>query len=77
MIHYLILGDDGLLGGYERADVLLADYAEHSKHDDKPRMIWRLTKGLATRYAPSSIDEVREDLAEIQMRGVDYLGRCA
>lgn len=59
-LKYLILGSDGEIGGYERADILLCDLATH----DQPLAIWKRTESLQTKYAPSSIDEVRADLAE-------------
>lgn len=62
MLNYLVLGKDGSLGGYDRADILLCDYAVHSKADEKPLAIWRRADSLETRFAPSSIDEVKADL---------------
>jgi len=59
---YLVLGFDGSIGGYERADILLCDYAVHSKVDHLPRAIWRRTDSMQAIFAPSSIDEVRRDL---------------
>lgn len=70
MIHYLVLDQNGVLGGYERADILLCDYAVHSKADQPPKAIWRRTDELQTRFAPSSIDEVKLDLA------LEQAGRC-
>lgn len=55
---YLILGQDGSIGGYERADILLCDLARN----EKPQAIWRRTDELQTRFAPSSVDEVKRDM---------------
>lgn len=55
---YLILGQDGSIGGYDRADILLCDLATN----ETPQAIWRRTDSLQTRFAPSSVDEVRADL---------------
>lgn len=60
MLNYLILGQDGSLGGYERADVLLCDLATN----EEPKAIWRRTDELPSRFAPSSVDEVRRDMEE-------------
>jgi hypothetical protein len=59
---YLVLGEDGSIGGYTRADILLCDYAVHSKDDQLPKAIWRRTDSLQSVFAPSSIDEVKRDL---------------
>lgn len=58
MTNYLVLGSDGQLGGYERADILLCDLATH----DEPQAIWRRTGGLQCQFAPSSVDEIRVDM---------------
>lgn len=63
MLNYLVMGQDGAIGGYDRADILLCDYAVHSRADHKPLAIWRRTDELQSRFAPSSLDEVRADLA--------------
>lgn len=55
MVNFIVLGKDGVLGGYERADVLLADVAVNGE----PQAIWRRTNEMRTRFAPSSVAEVR------------------
>lgn len=58
---YLVLGKDGSIGGYDRADVLLCDLATN----ETPQAIWRRTDSLQTRFAPSSVDEVKRDLVAV------------
>lgn len=72
-MNYLILGQDGSIGGYERADILLCDLATN----EAPQAIWRRTDELQTRFAPSSVDEVRADAAayntQIVSRWIDEI----
>lgn len=75
MVNYLVLGNDGLIGGYERADILLCDLAEHSKRSDAPLAIWRRTESLQIRYAPSSEIEVRADM-EADYRAENICKEC-
>lgn len=71
MLNYLILGQDGSLGGYERADVLLCDLATN----EAPKMIWRRTDELRSRFIPSSVDEVKRD-REIQKANERWCKSC-
>lgn len=59
---YLILGSDGSIGGYENAHILLCDLATN----EAPQAIWRRTDELRTRFAPSSVDEVKRDAESLK-----------
>ena len=61
MIRYLALGSDGSVGGYERADILLCDIAEHRRDGDEVKALWKRDEdSLATRFIPTTEDELRE-----------------
>lgn len=55
---YLVLGQDGNLGGYQREDILLCDLATNKRDGDPAVQVYEINDGFRTIYQPVSVQEI-------------------